>query len=202
MRRWLWPNAVGTILLVLFIGVEALCGETTVAPAPYLIRESLAEEAPKVTAMSFGFPTLLVLTDDPTKRNDVHWLRLIGIVAGAWITAMAVGRLTLDGGVSPSDATLLPPRRHPALWLLAYLAAVPFLALAGALHDLRVGGIQGLFSPSGPHGFPLLMLILTIVGLPALALFLAFRRVLDRRHIRRRRFETDATPRPEIPWPF
>jgi hypothetical protein len=202
MRRWILPNAVGIILFVLLVGVETLCGDTVVTLAPYLVRQSIDDPPPRVTTSTLGYPPLLVITDDPTKPNHVHWLRLIVMLVAGWLAATAVGRLALDGGCSPAQATLLPPRRHPALWMLAYFAAVPALALAGALHDLHTGGIAGLFSPTGPHRFPLLMLILTIIGLPCVAMFLAVRRVLDRRHIERRRFETDATPKTEIEWPF
>ena len=68
--------------------------------------------------------------------------------------------------------------------------------------DTLHNGVRGLASPDGPSAYPLLVLVLIFVGLPVVAIFLAIRRVLDRRAAAAHLFETDAPPKPELEWPF
>ena len=202
MHPWLMPNLVGCILLAFFCFGELLCGEDAhPATVPFVTNEPIRD----VYASSFGYPRMVEVYTSGERLLDVRvdWYRLLAVACLAWASSMLIGRLALDGGVSdPAQRTLLPPRRHPAVWVAAYIAAVPFLALAGALSDLRAGGIRGLFSPSGPTSFPLLVLALLLAGVPLVAVVLAVRRVLDWRHVRLARFTTTAQPKPEIPWPF
>jgi hypothetical protein len=201
MNRWLRPNAVGCILLLLFFIAEGLCGEDAHPSLAAPITESPTRN---LQVSTFGIPMMARCTWGDGKLADLEldWGRILGIVPIAWILVMGLGRLALDGGADPIERTLLPARRHPALWLGAYVASVPFLALIGAIRDIRDGGISGLFSPTGGTSYPLMVLMLMIVGVPLVALVLAMRRVLDRRTVRRPRFRTDAQSRPRMEWPF
>ena len=202
MRQWLMPNLVGCILLAFFCFGELLCGDDThPATVPFATEEPVHD----VYASSFGYPRMVQVYTSGQQLLDVRvdWYRLLPVAYLSWALSMIIGRLALDGGVSdPAQRSLLPPRRHPALLIAAYVAAVPFLALAGALRDLREGGMRGLFSPSGPTSFPLLVLALLLGGVPIVAVVLAVRRILDWRHVRVVRLKTNAQPKPEIPWPF
>jgi hypothetical protein len=210
MHRWFEPSAAGLMLFGFFLAFQALCGDTAKTTATSNIVENIGDEpAVTVEAMTtFGAPVVLerqVLetTGAPLQTGyRIRWPSLAGVVLVGWTACMALGRLMLDGGV-PSRAarTLLPPRRHPALWLLAYLAAIPLLALPGVLIDMLHNGVRGLASPDGPSAYPLLVLTLVFFGLPVVAIFLAVRRVLDRR-IAARLFETNATPKADVEWPF
>jgi hypothetical protein len=205
MHRFFEPSAAGSILFVFFLAFQALCGDTTTTSIP---GRYAGDATTTLTLTTFGAPTVL-----ETRKRDhgaapartavaINWPVFAAVLIVGWSAAMTLGRLMLDGGVrSRAARTLLPPRRHPALWLLAYLAAVPLLALPGALIDLLHNGVRGLASPDGPSAYPLLVLVLIFFGLPVVAIFLAVRRVLDRRSAARP-FETDAPPKPQIEWPF
>ena len=206
MRRWFEPNAAGLILFAFFLAFQALCGDTTTSS----VAGRYHDDPPVThTVTTFGAPTVLETRRTQAERAApgrtavaFNWPVLVGAVVFGWSAAMTLGRLALDGGVrSRAARTLLPPRRHPALWLLAYLAAVPVLALPGVMIDLLHNGVRGLASPDGPSAFPLLVLVLIFFGLPVVAIFLAVRRVLDRSSAARP-FETDAPPKPQLDWPF
>lgn len=209
MRRWLEPTAAGVMLFALFLAFQALCGDTTSTTEPSNIYES--PNAPPLstrhTITTFGAPTLFEWHETQPPGSPVTTglamrpLPLIAVVAAGWVAAMCLGRLMRDGGASAAERTLLPPRRNPALWLFAYVAAIPMLALPGLAIDLLHGGLRGLGSPDGPSTFPLFVLVLLFFGLPIVAIFLAVRRVLDRRAMPRP-FEADAPVKTELPWPF
>jgi len=204
MERWFF-NLVGLILFAFLLGFEALCGETTAVPSSRPL-QSIDDPTPAaITTTTFGLPSLMEITDDPARsgRFGVYPLNCLLVLVGGWFMAMAIGRLALDGGAGQVERTLMPCRRHPAIWLLAYVAAVPLLALAGAFRDLRQGGLSGLFSPSGPANYPLLVLALSLLGVPLVAIALAIRGIVDRRNARRLgSFRTNAQPKPQMPWPF
>jgi hypothetical protein len=204
MERWSF-NLVGLILFLFFLSFEALCGDTAITPGGLLPRESMDDPIRKIeyTTTTYGLPALLEITDDPTRTSVIYPLRCLGVIGGGYFLAMAIGRLALDGGAGPVERTLLPRRRHPAIWLAAYIAAVPLLASIGALRDLKQAGMKGLFSPTGPANYPLLVLALALAGVPLVAIVLAIRGLLDRRKIQATRsFGTSAPLKPEIPWPF
>jgi hypothetical protein len=207
MHRWFEPSAAGSILFVLFLAFQGLCGDTTQTTANIVQRDGVTAAAQNVTITTFGAPTVLETSavNEPAPRRGyrVRWLNLAAVLVIGYAATMALGRLMLDGGVKSRFArTLLPPRRHPALLLLAYLAAVPVLALPGALLDMMHHGVRGMASPDGPSAYPLLVLVLIFFGLPVVAIVLAVRRVLDRRAVTGRLFDTDAPPKVELEWPF
>jgi hypothetical protein len=208
MHRWFEPSAAGLILFVFFLAFQGLCGETTQTTTNIVQSDGRTTVKQPVTVTTFGAPTVLetiALAEQSRPMPGgirVYWLRVAAVIVIGWSAAMALGRLMFDGGLrSRSARTLLPPRRHPALLLLAYIAAIPVLALPGALIDMLHNGVRGLFSPDGPSAYPLLVLMLIFFGLPVVAIFLAVRRVLDRRSTTRP-FETNAPPKPELEWPF
>jgi hypothetical protein len=203
MRQWLKPNAVGVITYAFFLAGQGLCGQTRDGVPGDQITWKITDDGPFWQA-DFGFPTLLTVSGqgDAPKRYHVHWPEALAIIGGAWVACMAIGRLAVDGGAGPLTRSLLPPRRHPAIWLLTYIGATPALAAVGLLHDLRAGGVRGLTSPTGPSAFPLLLLYLLLAGVPFVAIALAAWRVLDRRHVRRPRLEVIATPTSGPDWPF
>ena len=206
MRRWFEPSAGGVILFAFFLAFQGLCGDTTKITTN-MVQPNGNTFAKPATITTFGVPTVvetITLSEEtpPQTGLHVHWLTLAAVIVGGWTAAMTLGQLMLHGRVrSRSQRTLLPPRRNPALWLLAYLAMVPLLALPGALIDTLHNGVRGLVSPDGPKAYPLLVLLLVFFGLPVVAIFLAVRRMLDGRGAARL-FETDAPPKPELEWPF
>jgi hypothetical protein len=202
VERWLF-NLAGFILFLVFLGFEALCGQASITPSPP--RGTYDDPIPDIHTSTFGVPTVLEITDDPARagRIGVYPMNCVLVFVGGYFASMVIGRLALDGGAGRIERTLMPRRRNPAIWLLGYIAGVPLLALAGAFRDLRQGGLRGLFSPTGPANYPLMVLALALLGVPLVAVALAIRGVIDRRNARRvRSFRTNATPKPEIPWPF
>lgn len=193
------------IVFLFFLATEALCGDSTVIP---LIPPNVhfSDDPPaEALATTYGLPTLVTVwrvSMNSTPRIEVNPMALVLILTAGWMLCMGLGSLAFDGGAGPAARTLLPPRRHPAIWLLAYIAAVPILSLGALIHDIQSAGVRGLGSPTGPAMFPLVVLSLLLTGVPLVAIALAGRRIFDRRHVTRLRFNTNAPPKPEIEWPF
>lgn len=178
MTHWIKPNSVGMILLLYVFCFEGLCGEPTHPLASPIITE---EPISSLTITTFGLPTVfeIIAGDSKTLERNIHWANLFLVVVLGWCGAMGIGRLAIDGGADPATASLLPVRKHPAVLLLGYVAAVPILASFGLFMDARQG-IRALGSPTGPTMYPLLVLTLLAGGIPIVTLLLASRRVLDR----------------------
>lgn len=187
MDRWMRPNFVGLVLFALFLFAQALVGRDDLAARPDTITQEIQQLAPREGVFSFGLPTVGQMHLSPYGERSFHilWMPLAGVLFFGWAASMVAGRLAIDGGVDPIDLPLLPPRRHPLFWIVAYLAAVPLIAAPAALIDWSASGAEGLFSPSGPRQYPLFVLLLVLAGAPILVLVLAIQRLIDRRRIGR-----------------
>jgi hypothetical protein len=184
IRRWLKPNAAGAILLVWFLGIQALCGGTPDNPF------TIVTDSPTTWAHAFGFPVLVEVAGAPDTPTAVkiHWLRVIAVLGGAWIVTMALGRLMIDAGVDQARGPVLRPRRHPGILLMICVLAVVPVSFFGAVaaskllwgHFFSTPETDAQVDMSWSVMFRLLLLVLLLLIVPLASMWLVIRRLCDR----------------------
>ena len=120
----------------------------------------------------------------------VYWTHVLAVLGAAWTVLMPMGRLMTDAGVDPAHGPILRTRRHPAVVLLLWLAAIPPLSFIVAIVISRLMWGHFFVEPAGgrlgwSQIWRLFMILLPAFIVPPLCVYLVVRRLRDRFRIPR-----------------
>ena len=146
---------------------------------------------------NYGAPPMLSIessgpNDDQqvTTKTTIHWGSIAGVLAGAWLLCMSVGRWVT--GYARRDGEFVGPRyagwRHPAATMGYVLAGCVAVAIIGAL------ALRPLFPNAGgslaDFVFAFFMLLM-VLAVPTTVIVMIVRRWMHRSRVQQRGFAVE-----------